>query len=195
RPGRLAIFFLRAGVQLTVQSPTYNRHMPTGLEKLRDDSLLCDVALIVEGTRINAHRVILAACSNYFRDMFNNEVAEDGLQEIEIADMDALTLDSLVSFCYTGKIKITDSNVRSLLPAACLLQLDEVKIEFSELRACPLDTGREELDRGCLHYRPDVLVPDPLEPRPGAGPSQHPHLSGMELYLVVLRQGPAFATV
>ncbi|PIO64891.1 BTB And Kelch, partial [Teladorsagia circumcincta] len=47
--------------------------------------------------------------------------------EIEIADMDALTLDSLVSFCYTGKIKITDSNVRSLLLAACLLQLNEVK--------------------------------------------------------------------
>ncbi|KAK6021412.1 hypothetical protein OSTOST_12915, partial [Ostertagia ostertagi] len=65
---------------LEYECPTYKLHLINGLAGIRDDFLLCDVALIAEGTRINAHRLILAACSNYFGDMFNNELPESGLR-------------------------------------------------------------------------------------------------------------------
>ncbi|KAK6018484.1 kelch repeat protein, partial [Ostertagia ostertagi] len=67
---------------------------------------------VFQGTRINAHRLILAACSSYFRDIFNNEVAENRLQEIEIADMEASTLDAL-DVC--GEVMM-----RLLKPSNCL---------------------------------------------------------------------------
>ncbi|VDN28300.1 unnamed protein product, partial [Cylicostephanus goldi] len=64
-------------------------------------------------------------------------MAESRLQEIEMVDMDAGTLDALVNFCYSGEIKITDVNVQNILPAACLLQLNEVQLlEHVRLPLC-----------------------------------------------------------
>ncbi|KAK6013989.1 hypothetical protein OSTOST_20666, partial [Ostertagia ostertagi] len=40
---------------------------------------------------------------------------------------ESLTLESLVNFCYSGTIKISASNVLSVLPAACQLQLNEIQ--------------------------------------------------------------------
>ena len=39
----------------------------TGLNRLRKKRLLFDVTLIVDGCRFEAHRVVLASCSEYFR--------------------------------------------------------------------------------------------------------------------------------
>ncbi|KAK6040975.1 BTB/POZ domain protein, partial [Cooperia oncophora] len=46
------------------------------LSELHNDSQLCDVTLKVEGTRINAHRVVLSASSRYFKAMFTSDMAE-----------------------------------------------------------------------------------------------------------------------
>ncbi|KAK5981655.1 Kelch like family member 20, partial [Trichostrongylus colubriformis] len=109
------------------ESSSHNRLLLSQLSEFRDESQLCDVTLVAQGTRINAHRLVLAAASSYFKAMFTNDMAESRLHDIEMVDMDGSTLDSLVSFCYTGKIKINDVNVVSILPAACLLQLHEVQ--------------------------------------------------------------------
>ncbi|KJH40855.1 BTB/POZ domain protein [Dictyocaulus viviparus] len=122
------------------KSELHSRLLLNQLAELRDNSRLCDVALVVKvGTRINAHRLVLTACSNYFKAMFTNEMAESRLQEIEMYDMDADTLDALIGFCYSGEIKVNDQNVQSLLPAACLLQLNEVQNVCCEFLKKQLD--------------------------------------------------------
>jgi kelch-like protein 20 len=47
--------------------------------------------------------------------------------EIPIGDIDFTTLTALIDFCYTSKIVIEESNVQTILPAACLLQLHEIQ--------------------------------------------------------------------
>lgn len=44
------------------------------MNTLRKDGTLCDVTLKVQGQSFKAHRIVLAACSDYFCAMFTNEV-------------------------------------------------------------------------------------------------------------------------
>jgi hypothetical protein len=114
------------------------------MDELRQNLCLCDVTLVVQGKRINAHRLLLASCSNYFKAMFTSEMAESRqrivlskktffnitfLEEIQMVDIDDITLEALVDFCYSGEITISDSNVQSILPAACLLQIQDVQVK------------------------------------------------------------------
>ncbi|KAK6024164.1 BTB And Kelch [Ostertagia ostertagi] len=84
----------------------------------------------------------------YFEAMFTSDMAESRMvlkyysfclyipEEIEIVDMETSTLETLVDYCYSGKIVISDANVSSILPAACLLQLDEVQAVLLQKQCC-----------------------------------------------------------
>lgn len=74
-------------------------------------------------TRID-FRVILAACSPYFRAMFTGELAESRQTEVTIRDVEEMAMEILVDFCYSAKIVVEEANVQTLLPAACLLQVN-----------------------------------------------------------------------
>lgn len=45
-------------------------------------------------------------------------------------DIEAQTLQLLIDFCYTSEITINEQNVQSILPAACLLQINEVQVNY-----------------------------------------------------------------
>lgn len=97
------------------------------LSVLRRHRELCDVVLNVGNRKIFAHRVILSACSPYFRAMFTGELAESRQTEVTIRDIDELAMELLIDFCYSSNIVVEEGNVQTLLPAACLLQLAEIQ--------------------------------------------------------------------
>ncbi|XP_053575266.1 kelch-like protein 3 [Bombina bombina] len=97
------------------------------MNELRSKKMLCDVIIMAEDVEINAHRVVLAACSSYFYAMFTVEMTESKAKKIEIKDVDGETLGKLIEYMYTAEIAITEENVQVLLPAASLLQLMDVR--------------------------------------------------------------------
>lgn len=111
------------------------------MNALREGEQLCDVILEVEGERIPAHRVVMASLSAYFRAMFTGEMAESKQRVITINGVDAKSLRTLVEYAYTATIKISEENVQAILPAASVLQFEEVKRACSEFLRRQLDTG------------------------------------------------------
>lgn len=61
------------------------------------------MTLICGGRRIRAHRLILAAASDYFSAMFTSPLNEAHQEEIEILGVDPNALIALVSYCYSGE--------------------------------------------------------------------------------------------
>jgi len=116
-------------------SPCHNKLIKTSdkhaklllenLNLLRKQKELCDVILIVGQNRIAAHRAILSACSPYFKAMFTGELAESRQTEIFIRDIDECAMEFLIDYCYTSRIIVDEKNVQTLLPAACILQVDQ----------------------------------------------------------------------
>lgn len=113
--------------RLTHTSEKHPKVTLTELNMLRRHRELCDVVLNVGGRKIFAHRVILSACSSYFCAMFTGELEESRQTEVTIRDIDENAMELLIDFCYTAHIIVEESNVQTLLPAACLLQLVEIQ--------------------------------------------------------------------
>ena len=117
------------------------------MNALREANHLCDVILEVEGEKVHCHRVVLASLSAYFRAMFTGDMAESKQKTITINGVDASSLKSLVNYAYTATIEISENNVQSILPAASVLQFEEVK------RACSQFLKRHLDADNCLGIR------------------------------------------
>lgn len=48
----------------------YLSHIMDAFEMLRSEENLVDVTLSCEGYKIKAHKMLLSACSSYFKDLF-----------------------------------------------------------------------------------------------------------------------------
>ncbi|XP_060874127.1 kelch-like protein 2 isoform X2 [Metopolophium dirhodum] len=104
------------------------------------DGLFCDIKLKTDDNKIIiAHKVLLASASPYFHAMFTN-FSERNHDLVVMREIDSTALQQLVNFIYSGRIVITEENVQDLLPAANLLQLQEVKevcCDFLNSQLCP----------------------------------------------------------
>ncbi|XP_039967837.1 kelch-like protein 1 [Bactrocera tryoni] len=90
-----------------------------------DEQSLIDVTFKFTNSTavIPAHRLILAAASPYFENIFNSEQGNNSV--IEINDIDSDIFERLIAFCYTGQTLITVNNVGAMVKAAIVLQLDD----------------------------------------------------------------------
>ena len=109
-----------------IPSKGHSAEILSSINNFRKQNMLCDVVLHVEDRDFPVHRVILAACSDYFAAMFTSGMSESGNEQkkIEIKGLSADTMDILLDFIYTEKVQVSVENVQALLPATCLLQLN-----------------------------------------------------------------------
>ena len=87
----------------------------------------CDVTLHVEGEFFQAHKIILASCSDYFYAMFNGNMKESKEKVIEINGCQVDIMHLVLNFVYTGSIPLHTENVESVLQAANLMLIKSLK--------------------------------------------------------------------
>ncbi|KAF5400004.1 BTB/POZ domain protein [Paragonimus heterotremus] len=107
----------------------------------RKHGQLCDVVIKVGGREFLAHRVVLAATSDYFDAMFSNGMAESAQLEVELKSISPDVMDALLDYVYTGQVHVTMENVQDLLPAASLVQMEGVKTACSDFLLAEVDAS------------------------------------------------------
>ena len=90
------------------------------IDDARKIGLFCDITLLVGQERhpIKAHRLVLCSASDYFKAMFTTDLKERSQNEVELPMTDLSTMQSLLDFAYTSKIKVTDKNIEQITSAA-----------------------------------------------------------------------------
>lgn len=68
--------------QFSLRWNNYSQHIVTALEDLRSDDELTDVTLSCEGQRIKGHKILLSACSSYFRETFKVSIIRLNLNKV-----------------------------------------------------------------------------------------------------------------
>ena len=126
----------------------YNQHLGEQLNRLRKDGELCDVTITVGGSKIHAHKLVLAASCPYFEKMFTGGLFSESMKgDVTIKDVDEEAMETLIDFCYTSSIEVDWCNVQPLIVTADILQMVEVKVSLCSY----LTREFESLNKsGCL---------------------------------------------
>jgi hypothetical protein len=85
---------------------------------------------------LQAHRVVLSACSDYFRAMFTDPMRERSQDEIQLSGIDAEGLELVLEYIYTSKLSLDLSNIQTVLSTATHLQILQVtflQIDFTRI--------------------------------------------------------------
>ncbi|MGH0146946.1 UNVERIFIED_CONTAM: hypothetical protein FKN15_009082 [Acipenser sinensis] len=95
------------------QSKSHKDAVLTALNQQRHDGILCDVTLVAEKQKFHAHKAVLAACSDYFKELnsFNY------LDLYKLADLFNLTLleEAVVSFLVKHLSELLSSRQEEVL--------------------------------------------------------------------------------
>ncbi|CAH8633453.1 unnamed protein product [Dicrocoelium dendriticum] len=78
----------------------------SSIANLRGNDAFSDVTLVVQGVSFAAHRVILAARSEYFRALLYGGLAESSRSVIHLNDISATAFRFILQYIYTGRLNV-----------------------------------------------------------------------------------------
>jgi len=140
------------------QNSNHFQEVVSGLEGLRRRGILLDVKLWAEGQIFQAHRVVLASCSEYFRAMFSSGLRESSEEEIELRGVTAKGLSVILDYIYTSRLELDTLILEEVLDCASQLQVMSVLSRCADylVRLIDLDTVVDVLNLGETYSLPRV---------------------------------------
>ncbi|XP_047483661.1 protein bric-a-brac 2-like isoform X3 [Penaeus chinensis] len=102
----------------------WNNHRPnlvTVFSELLTSEALVDVTLATDGHYIHAHKLVLSACSVYFKDLFRANPCKHPiviLKDIRIDD-----LKTVIDFIYRGEVNVAQDRLQDVLKTAESLRI------------------------------------------------------------------------
>ncbi|XP_028320365.1 kelch repeat and BTB domain-containing protein 3 [Gouania willdenowi] len=93
------------------------------LRSLRERGSLFDFTIRAQEQSFPCHRCVLAACSDFFRAMFEVDMRERDDGSVTLGNQCSLAVSSFLDFAYSGEALITDSNVDMLFQISSFLQV------------------------------------------------------------------------
>ena len=130
------------GEKLCLKWNDFQENLQTSFGELRRDSDFTDVTLACEDKSINAHRVILSACSPFFKRLLKTHLNSQPL--IYLRGVQASDLVGMVDFIYHGEVNILQEQLERFLALA-------EEFEVKGLVGCREETGEEYQTKSNQH--------------------------------------------
>lgn len=107
--------------QFSLKWTNYTNHITNAFDSLRSKEDFCDVTLCVEGRKIRAHKVLLSACSTYFKEIFKENPCQHPVIIFKNVKYDDLL--SIVVYMYQGEVNIEQDALPTFLHTAEMLSV------------------------------------------------------------------------
>ncbi|CAG9770984.1 unnamed protein product [Ceutorhynchus assimilis] len=111
----------------------WNNHQPNFISvfsSLLISESLVDVTLAAEGKHLQAHKVVLSACSSYFQSLFTINPCQHPI--VILKDVKFIDLKIMVDFMYYGEVNVSQEQLPYILKTAEMLKikgLAEIPVE------------------------------------------------------------------
>jgi len=144
----------------------FESNVSTAFRELRDDKDFFDVTLACEGNQLEAHKVILSACSPFFRAVLKRNPHSHPLLYLKgIKYEDVL---AVLNFMYHGEVNIAQDELNSFLAVAEELQVKGLTQNGGAPSSTPLPKRPPEPPRP----QKQQIRPSPAPARPPYEPPQ-----------------------
>jgi len=100
----------------------YQSSVTRAFKSLRDEDDFVDVTLSADGKNLRAHKIVLSACSPYFRDVLK-DIGQWHHAVLVLKDVSWNDLQYILEFVYVGQVNVTQENLQSFLKTAELLKI------------------------------------------------------------------------
>lgn len=107
--------------QYAVNWNNHMNHVRKAFDMLLTNCELTDVILYVDGQKIGAHKMLLSACSAYFRNLFL-ELPQENLVVV-LNGVSYSVLIDILKFIYNGEVSVDSEVFESFLQTAEFLQI------------------------------------------------------------------------
>ncbi|KAM4533416.1 kelch-like protein 40b [Odontesthes bonariensis] len=97
-----------------------------GLYDLLENDKLVDCVLKIKDKEFPCHRLVLCACSSYFRAIFLSDLEESKKKEIVLEDVEPGVMGLILKYLYTSKINVTEQNVQDIFAVANIYQIPSI---------------------------------------------------------------------
>lgn len=122
--------------QFCLKWNNHQKNLLTVFEDLLNKGAFVDVTLACDGTQLKAHKIVLSACSPYFRSLLFN--TPDRHPIVFLKDVHCSEMKALLEFMYHGEVFIDRENLTSFLKTAESLQIKGLAEVLSEHRDNPI---------------------------------------------------------
>ena len=145
----------------------------SSFQHLLDTHCLVDVSLTcATGKTVPAHRMVLAACSDYFYRLFKDLPEKHPV--IVFKDASEQILNDLLEFMYRGEVEVDDSNLSDFLKFADTLQVKglsqgdganawRAKEEASDKTGGSISVGEVQTGNSTPRDTPPISIKDPVK--------------------------------
>ncbi|XP_063975441.1 longitudinals lacking protein, isoforms H/M/V-like isoform X2 [Diachasmimorpha longicaudata] len=102
----------------------WNHHQPNFISvfsTLLSNETLVDVTLAAEGRHLQAHKVVLSACSTYFQSLFTVNPCQHPI--VILKDVKFSDLKIMVDFMYYGEVNVSQDQLPSIIKTAESLKI------------------------------------------------------------------------
>ncbi|XP_054079209.1 zinc finger and BTB domain-containing protein 44 isoform X4 [Rissa tridactyla] len=116
----------------THNSPAHSQEMLGKLNMLRNDGHFCDITIRVQDKIFRAHKVVLAACSDFFRSKLVGQAEDESKSVLDLHHVTVTGFIPLLEYAYTATLSINTENIIDVLAAASYMQMFSVASTCSE---------------------------------------------------------------
>ncbi|XP_065366220.1 modifier of mdg4 isoform X1 [Calliphora vicina] len=133
---------MSAPQQYSLRWNNYFRHLTYALDNHRVNDDFVDVSLLCDGRKIKAHKVVLSACSSYFKEIFTENPHPHPVIIFKFIKYE--DLNSIIEFMYQGEVNVQQEALQSFLQTAELLAVQGLTAEEKEKPKPPVPLIEEQ---------------------------------------------------
>ncbi|QQP37424.1 Broad-complex core protein isoform 6 [Caligus rogercresseyi] len=154
----------------------FESNIKLGFSELRQDEDFYDVTLACESKQVKAHKVILSACSPFFRSLIKSVSHAHPL--LYLRGIKFSHLEALLSFMYNGEVSVTQEELTEFLSIAKELKIRGLTQEGSSSSSSGTVVPKEETPtpppnkRPRLNHKPASNAPSLIKPGSSRDPPE-----------------------